>query len=320
MMKVLFWSPGGFLREPVLAAFAEVDGIEVENVATVDDVVRSGPGADMLVLPDAPEAEARQIVEAIEQPGSRVRALHFVSAGRDGFERAGLPERVEVTDSVGAGAATAAEHAVALLLALTRRVPGLLEQQQRHVWDRVVAQGVRSLEGQTVLIVGLGHIGRGIAERLRPFGPQLIGLQHTPRHDESVDVLGVLADLDSFLPKADVVVLSLAATPETYRIVDADRLARFKQGALLVNIARGTLVDHDALDTGLREGLVGGAALDVTDPEPFPADHPLWDAPNVVIAPHIALTGGTESFKRIARRAADRVAQLVTQGTMGGWA
>jgi phosphoglycerate dehydrogenase-like enzyme len=141
---------------------------------------------------------------------------------------------------------------------------------------------IRDLEGQTVVIVGHGSIGRALEARLSPFGVRVIGVSRHGR--DGSQPVSALPDL---LPTADVVVDLLPLTPETEKLVSRDFLARMKPGSLFVNAGRGATVDTEALLDALRAGRVS-AALDVTEPEPLPADHPLWRAPNVLITPHIA--------------------------------
>jgi phosphoglycerate dehydrogenase-like enzyme len=167
---------------------------------------------------------------------------------------------------------------------MQRRLPEFVEFQRRGEWNRSTVEPpeIDDLDGHTVLIVGHGSIGRAVAVRLAPFGARVIGVARHSRED--AQPVSALPDL---LPQANVVVNLLPLTPETERFVDATFLARMKPSALLVNAGRGKTVDTDALLEALRSGHIR-AALDVTDPEPLPADHPLWRAPNVLITPHIA--------------------------------
>jgi phosphoglycerate dehydrogenase-like enzyme len=139
------------------------------------------------------------------------------------------------------------------------------------------------LTGKTVLLVGYGAIGKEIERMLVPFSVQLLRVARTPRPDPPVSPVG---DLESLLPHADVVILILPSTAKTHHLIGARQLALLKQGALLVNAARGPIVDTDALVDALNAGRIR-AALDVTDPEPLPAGHALWKCPNLLITPHI---------------------------------
>jgi phosphoglycerate dehydrogenase-like enzyme len=174
--------------------------------------------------------------------------------------------------------ASTAELALTLTLASLRGLPGFVDDQHAHRWS----QGFReSLADKTVLIVGYGDIGRDIERRLVPFEVDVLRVARSAK--PGVHAWSELADL---LPQADVVVLIVPGTSETRGLVDASFLQRMRDGALLVNVARGPVVVTDDLVAALETGRVR-AALDVTDPEPLPEDHPLWSAPNVLITPHV---------------------------------
>ncbi|MGO2112093.1 MAG: D-2-hydroxyacid dehydrogenase [Pseudoclavibacter sp.] len=310
MLKVLFWSPAPFAREATLEALAATPGVETEVVQSIDDCIAGVGGADVLVLGDAPPPDAKRVVDAITAAGGRLRAMHFVSAGREGFEAVGFPSGVAVSGPTGANAPTVAEHALALTLAVLRQTGRMAINASTRAWDRSLVRGLRSLEGQTALIVGLGHIGREVATRLRAFGAHTIGLQRTPRPDASVAELGRIDELEAFLPRADLVVVTAALAPETAGLLNAERLALLPDHAVVVNVARGGLIDTDALAAALHAGELAGAGVDVTDPEPLPDGHALWSAPGVVISPHVAGGGSPASMHRIGQSVATCVRAL----------
>ena len=179
------------------------------------------------------------------------------------------------------------EHMLAMLLALYKRLPTYQDQQSSHIWaDR---GPVSTLHGKTVLIGGAGDIGRHFALLARALGAsRILGLCRSARDVQGFDQVYALDALDMLLPKADVVALALPHAPETVRLLDRRRLMRRKPRAVLLNAGRGSAVDCAALAELLSAGHLLGAGLDVTDPEPLPPDHPLWDAPNVLITPHTA--------------------------------
>jgi phosphoglycerate dehydrogenase-like enzyme len=177
-----------------------------------------------------------------------------------------------------------AEWVIGVILAMERRLPELLDAQHQGKWIREESWNNpgADLEGKRVLVLGHGGIGRAVASRLAPFGARVTGIaRHAREGVETPEGLSLR------LPDADIVVNLLPSTPETQKLVNSSFLALMKPGALLVNAGRGTTVDTDALLEALRSGHVR-AALDVTDPEPLPSDHPLWNAPNVLITPHVA--------------------------------
>lgn len=279
-------------------------------VESLADCLAAVGDVDLLVTGNAPADQAAQVLAAMAGPTSRASSIHFISAGRDGFEAAGIPESITVTGPVGANAATVAEHAAALTLTIYRQMGAIAQATAGQEWAKHLMKGLKSLEGAKVLIVGLGHIGREYAKRVSAFGATTIGLQRTPRPDASVDETRSLDELDELLPTVDVVAITVALSPETAGLFDARRFALMKPGAVLINVARGELVDTLALADALRSGHLGGAGVDVTAPEPLPGDHPLWSAPNILVSPHFAGGGSPMSMRRVGQSAADRARQL----------
>ncbi len=248
-----------------------------EGVEVVRFPAEGEPGPEVL------EAEfvvptRRRMAEALARM-PRLRVVQTISAGVD-WVLPHVPPGVTLADARGVHDVAVSEWVLTALLTSVKRVPELWERQQAAAWEGGLRPG--ELWGQTVLILGYGSIGRAVEARLAPFGVRVLRVARRPRL--GVQTLEALAEL---LPRADAVVLLLPLTPATRRLVDADFLARMKPGALLVNAGRGALVDTAALLEALRSGRVR-AALDVTDPEPLPADHPLWRAPGVWITPHLA--------------------------------
>lgn len=200
-----------------------------------------------------------------------------------------LPENCAVTNATGAYGLAISEWMLGMWLGLCKDLFLYRDRQNRCEWD-AIERPVRSVAGSRVLCVGLGDIGSSFARRAHAMGAQVVGVRrHAPDTCPSycVRVVGQ-KDLDAELPQADLVALSLPGTDETVHMFDAVRIARMKPGAILMNVGRGTAVDTDALTEALRSGHLFGAALDVTDPEPLPADHPLWKLPNAFITPHIS--------------------------------
>lgn len=207
-----------------------------------------------------------------------LRVVQLLTAGADAWAGR-LPDRVELCDAKGVHDAATSEWVVTAILAHLRRFQEFALAQRRREWAR---RRTDQLAGKRVLIVGAGSIGGAVARRIQPFEVEITMVARRAR--EGVLPVG---DLPSLLPNADVVVLLLPLTPETTGLVDAEFLAALPDGALLVNASRGPVADTEALTKELASGRIG-AALDVTDPEPLPADHPLWGMPNVLITPHVA--------------------------------
>lgn len=311
-MRVVYWARLQLARRQVTEALHGVPGVELAAMELLPDVLSALKGADALVLYDAPPAQARQIVEALSAPDNTVRWMHFLTAGREGFEEAGLPKNVSVTYPAGCVAPTVAEHAMALLLALVRRVPTMIEYQAKQDWTRVeVSAKATSIEDKVMAIVGYGEIGREVATRAKPFGVRTIAVSRSQKSDACLDESHPLSELDKVLARADIVVVALALTQETHHLFNARRFSFCKPGVVLINVARGGLVDQRALADALVSGQVSGAGLDVVDPEPLPPEDPLWKAPNLIISPHFAGGGSQPSLRRIAESAAGNLTRLM---------
>ena len=253
---------------------------------------------DLAVMPYLVGPELLRVLD-----GADVGWVQSQSLGYDNVERY-LPEGVGFSNAVGVHEAATAEIALGLILAAQRDLVAHVLDQQRCVWRPRFSPG---LQGLTALVVGVGGVGGLIAEHLDRFGMHVLRTASRARTDEVGQVHGP-DELSELLPRADVVVLATPLTPDTRHLVDAAMIERMKRGALLVNIGRGALVDTEALVTACMGEHVR-AALDVVDPEPLPADHPLWRAPGVLITPHV---GGrsTTMVDRVVALLARQVAHL----------
>lgn len=209
---------------------------------------------------------------------SALAVLQLLTAGADAWVGR-LPDRVTLCDARGVHSSSTSEWAAAAVLAALREFPRFaLAQAARH-WD---TDSTDELAGKRVVVVGAGAIGAALCARLAPFDVELVRVARRARQD-----VHAVEELPGLLPKADVVVLLVPLTEETRGLVDADFLARMPDGALLVNAARGPIVDTDALVAELAGGRLR-AVLDVTDPEPLPSDHALWQVPGLLLTPHVA--------------------------------
>ncbi|HEU4480427.1 MAG TPA: D-isomer specific 2-hydroxyacid dehydrogenase family protein [Actinomycetota bacterium] len=241
--------------------------------------------ADAVVWTDPRDPQGLKALLA----SSPARWVQLPFAGIESFFAAGVidPQRTWTCAKGIYGPATA-EHALTLMLASARR---LHEHVRATTWrDTTFGAPERRLAGMTVLLVGTGGIGTALARMLEPLGPRLIAANRSGRSLRGAESTSTIADLPQLLPEADQVVLAAALTPATEGLLGADAFALMRSDAWVVNVARGGLVQTDALVDALRNGTIGGAALDVTDPEPLPDEHPLWSLPNVIITPHVANT------------------------------
>jgi phosphoglycerate dehydrogenase-like enzyme len=223
----------------------------------------------------------------------RLRFIQSVSAGTDQFDREKLKERgVRLASARGVNARAVSEHAMALILALARKLPEARDNQAKHNWRGMISdvnQREDELGGKTLLIIGLGDIGSRAARLARAFDLRVVGIKRDPTTGgQDADSVHGLAKLKTLLPQADFVLLTCPLTKETERIIDAAALSRMKKSAYLVNAARGGCVDENALIKALQDGTIAGAAIDVAAQEPLPSTSPLWDFPNVLITPHTA--------------------------------
>lgn len=239
-------------------------------------------------------------------PG-QVRLVQIASSGIDGYPE-WLFEAPQVATAAGTGAGPIAEYVLTVMLMHEKRLPAM-QVRDGEAWvsqDAMVANPLGSLEGRTVGLIGVGEIGGRVAKLAQAFGARVVASRRRGgAGPEGVEIVA----LDDVLARADHLVVAAPLSPATAGLLDAAAFAKVKRGVHLVNIARGGIVDTAALIAALEAGQVGAASLDVTDPEPLPAGHPLWSAPNVRITPHIAWSSaGTPA--RIFKLFAENVGRL----------
>jgi phosphoglycerate dehydrogenase-like enzyme len=236
----------------------------------------------------------------------RVKWVHLTSAGYDRYDRPEFREAMRarggmLTTSSGVYDDPCAQHVLAMMLALARQLPQALDNQRgMRAWPSAELR-INSflLTGQTAVILSFGAIARRLIELLAPFKMKLYAVRRQPRGDEPIETVAE-SDVDRVLPLADHVVNILPGGPATRHFMNPDRFANLKPGAIFYNIGRGSSVDQSALLQALKAGRLRYAYLDVTDPEPFPADHPLWEQRNCFITPHTA-GGRVDEFEALAR-------------------
>lgn len=246
-----------------------------------------------------------------------IRWLQLNSAGTDGYTAPGaLAPGTILTNASGAYGPAISEHMIGQLLMQIKHLGAYYDAQKEKRWSDFGTVG--SICGSTTLVVGLGDIGGAFARKMKALGSYVVGIRRqTGEKPEYLDELYSLERLDSLLLQADFVACSLPGTKATYHLFDADRLARMKKGAILLNVGRGSAVDSLALDQALRSGHLGGACLDVVEPEPLPADHPLWEAPNLLLTPHVSgFYHLPETLERVVRIAAGNLAAFVSGQTL----
>ena len=274
---------------------SDEDRTELVAVAPGTEVLAAG-GRDA-VMPQLGDADAYvpgPWGEDVLAAGARLRWVHFPWAGVDTEVFPALAESdILVTNSAGVFAVPMADHVLGMVLAVARGLLTCARRPPEQLWHaqgarRGITEQVNELNGATLGIVGYGGIGRAVAQRAKAFGMCVLALRRRPEPDELADEVWGTNHLDELLRRADYVVLSCALTDETRGLIGPRELALMKPGAVLVNVARGAVVDEPALIEALRAGRLGGAGLDVTAREPLPADSPLWAMENVVVTPHVA--------------------------------
>lgn len=214
--------------------------------------------------------------------------MQSTSSGVNYYVQGGaFPEHAVLSCMTGGYGNVLAEHLLAMVLALCRRLPEYERQQREHKWE--LRRYDKQLEDCTVLILGAGDIGTTLARWMRPMVKGIIGVRRVAReYPDCFDRMITLDALDEWLGEADIVICALPETPETVGLIQEARLRKMKKDAVLVNGGRGSLIDQEALCRVMAEGYFWGVGLEVTQPEPLPPESPLWDQPRVLITPHAA--------------------------------
>lgn len=244
--------------------------------------------------------------------------IQLNSAGTDGYTNKGaIPAGAILTNATGAYGLAISEHMTGMLLYLMKKLNLYSTDGKSHIWDD--HGPVKSIYGAKTLVVGCGDIGGEFAKRMNAFGSSVTGIRRNTANVPSyVDRMCSMDELTTCLADADIVASCLPSSPETYHLYDAKAFAAMKEGAFFINIGRGNAVDSYALADALNSGHLAGAGIDVTEPEPLPADHPLWDAKNILITPHVS--GGyhlAETHNRIIGIAAKNL-ELYLKGELVG--
>ena len=288
-------------------------GIASFAVRDAETLEKRLPEADVLVISGLWR-------DALLDQAPRLRYIQSIGAGIDQFPREALARRgICLASARGVNARAVAEHAMALILALSRRLPEARDNQARRVWRGMIgdlSQREDELGGKTLLIVGLGDIGGRLARLAKAFEMRVVALRRNPSVGAgAADAVHSMAALGSLLPEADFVALTCPLTPETEKLIDKAALALMKNSAYLINVARGRVADEAALIAALTARRIAGAALDVTVEEPLPPDSPLWGMEHVLITPHTA--GETRHYEdnviEILRENLDRLRRCETE-------
>jgi phosphoglycerate dehydrogenase-like enzyme len=275
------WRPKPLLAESIRARYPEM---RVLHLPHYDTLPQELPGTTIFV---GYSLRAEQLAHA--------RELEWIHSTAAGVAQLMYPELrqsgVTVTNASGIFSVPMAEHTMGLILAMARNFPDSVRHQDQSkwsvqdLWDQ--PQHLTEINGRVLLVVGYGSIGRELARRAKAFDMRVWGVTRWGKGDAThAEKILPVSHLHQALPQADYVVISAPETAETKHLIGAEQLARMKRGARLINVARGSLLDENALWNALESGALAGAALDVTNTEPLPAESPLWKAPNLFITPH----------------------------------
>ena len=234
----------------------------------------------------------------LSHPIEKFTSLRYIQLTSAGFDRVPMDyvqaHGIAIHNARGVYSIPMAEFAISGVLQLYKQSRFFYENQKKCVWEK--HRGILELYGKTVCIVGCGNVGTECAKRFHAFGCKVIGVDLFPREDVAYEKMYALASLDEVLSQADVVVLTLPLTEETRYMMNKQRFVKMKDGSVLVNIARGAVVDEQALLKALKENLLG-AVLDVFEEEPLSADNPLWKKANVVVTPHNSFAGDGNDWR-----------------------
>lgn len=300
---LMILAAGGAPAQPkkiVVAGLSEGQVAELRESSTGARIVAASGDALMTEIADA-DAVIGTINANMVRAGKKLRWVQIGSAGVERYLHLAPPDLrdsdIVLTNGKIIQGPEIADHAFALLLTLTRGIAQLLPHQRDGAWRRGKVTGMVELQGKTAVVVGVGGIGTQIAVRAKGFGMRVIGVDpkdipYAPHVDRMVKP----DRIDTVLPEADVLFVSAPHTPESDRMIGARQFELLKPGAYFVAVSRGRLYDMDALVKALDSKRLAGAGVDVTDPEPLPENHPLWQFPNAVITPHIA--GGSDNIGR----------------------
>ncbi|MBQ8987723.1 MAG: D-2-hydroxyacid dehydrogenase [Lachnospiraceae bacterium] len=263
-------------KERLQAQMPGADYTYTTRIKATDDQIRE---AD-IILGNLPVGRLSQ--------AAHLKWLQLNSSGADAYAADGvLAPETALTNATGAYGLAISEHLLATTFFLKKKLGKYYRNQKEREWKD---EGqVTAIAGSRTLVLGLGSIGGDYARKMALLGSRVIGIRRTKAAcPDYLEEIGTFEDIDRFLPEADIVAMALPNTPQTYHIMNEERLMAMKKGSILLNVGRGTAIDQEALVKALKNGPLAGASIDVTDPEPLPADHPLWRCENLLLTPHIA--------------------------------
>ncbi|WP_054839494.1 NAD(P)-dependent oxidoreductase [Thermococcus sp. JCM 11816] len=305
-MKVLVAAP---LHEKAIEVLKNA-GFEVvyEEYPDEDRLVELVKDVDAIIVRSKPKV-TRKVIEA----APKLKVIGRAGVGLDNIDLKAAEERggIKVVNSPGASSRSVAELAIGLIFAVARKIAFADRKMREGVWAKKQCMGIE-LEGKTIGVVGFGRIGYQVAKIANALGMKVLLYDPYPNEERAKEVGGKFADLETLLKESDVVTLHVPLVDATYHLINEERLKLMKPTAILINAARGAVVDTEALVKALQEGWIAGAGLDVFEEEPLPADHPLTKLDNVVLTPHIGA-----STVEAQMRAGVEVAEKIVEALKG---
>ncbi|WP_297475889.1 D-2-hydroxyacid dehydrogenase [Thermococcus sp.] len=304
-MKVLVAAP---LHEKAIEVL-EKAGFEVvyEEYPDEERLIELVKDVEAIVVRSKPKV-TRRVIEA----APKLRVIGRAGVGLDNIDLEAAKERgIKVVNSPGASSRSVAELVFGLLLAVARKIAFADRKMREGVWAKKQCMGIE-LEGKTIGVIGFGRIGYNVAKIANAFGMRVLLYDPYPNEERAREVGGTFASLEDLLKESDVVTLHVPLVDATYHLIDEERLKLMKPTAILINAARGAVVDNNALVKALQEGWIAGAGLDVYEEEPLPKDHPLTRLDNVVLTPHIGAST-EEAQMRAGVQVAEQIVEILKE-------
>ena len=291
-MKVVLLPSVRFSSLPGLVK--DFPDVTFEQVSAPEELGGALPGAEILMITN--RLYTPEVAKIVADAGTELRWIQFATSGIDKAIKNGLPGGIPVTNVGGIHGPVISEHAMHLLLCLFRRAREVEQARLQGKWIRdEISPKIRVLDGATLVVVGLGSIGRAVAKKAEVFGMHVIAVTREGQPGDGVAETMGRERFAEALKRADAVVMCLPLTAETHHMLGAKEIGQMKSGAVVVNVCRGGVIDQDALIEALNQGRIAGAGLDVVEEEPLAPDHALWRMDNVLISPHISGAGGDRS-------------------------
>jgi len=277
------WNAPAWFPERLRREFPEVNVVHLPDYKSVDTEIADAEIAVSWSVRPAQIIAAKRL-RWIHSPAAAVNQLMFSEL---------IQSEIVLTNAREVHGPVVAEHVIALIFALAKKIPGCVRLQEKHIWGQQILWDelprVREVGGATLGVVGLGSIGRSLVKSAKALGMRVIAVrEHPEKGSEGADAVFGPEQIGEVFQESDYIVLAAPVTDSTHAIANAERLALMRSDACLINVGRGPLVDESALAAALRARKIGGAALDVFPKEPLVADSPLWDLPNLLLTPHTA--------------------------------